>query len=83
MALWRVLDIYKRVASRRGQAPAEKPSERGRKRKVQSRADGGVRANPLANRAPYSAIGSLNLCSLFLIPAFVIRISFGVDCIDL
>lgn len=43
MALWRVLDLYKRAASRRGQAPAKQLAKTRIKRSTQSRAKWGVR----------------------------------------
>lgn len=43
LALWRVLDIYKRGAKLRGQAPAKTTHFNSDKRSTQSRADRGVR----------------------------------------
>jgi len=49
MALWRVLELYKRADSRRGQAPAENKIDTV-KWNTQSRADRGVLAKPLGVR---------------------------------
>ena len=73
MALWRVLDLYKRDASRRGQAPA-KPTHLNSDKKVNSKPSETRRSplNRLANR-PIILRSSANfefLCLFFLPSVF-------------
>ena len=79
MALWRVLDIYKRDASRRGQAPA-KPTHLNSDKKVNSKPSemGRSPLNRLANRPIILRSSAyFEFCAFYLFRVFSVAFCFG------
>ena len=79
MALWRVLDLYKRDASRRGQAPA-KPTHLNSDKKVNSKPSETGRSplNRLANRPVILRTAAyFEFYSFYIFRVFSVAFCFG------
>ena len=79
MALWRVLDLYKRGAKLRGQAPA-KTTHFNSDKKVNSKPSGSGRSplNRFANRPVKPQSAFFEFCSFVITEFFSFRIVSGV-----
>ena len=81
MALWRVLDLYKRDATRRGQAPA-KPTHLNSDKKVNSKPSETGRSplNRLANRSIILRSSAyFEFLRLFFLPSVFCCVLFRAD----
>ena len=78
MALWRVLDLYKRGAKLRGQAPA-KTTHFNSDKKVNSKPSGSGRSplNRFANRPVKPQSAFFEFCSFFASEFFFVSYCFG------
>ena len=79
MALWRVLDLYKRDASRRGQAPA-KPTlwTRIKRSTLKPERNGAFAAKPLGESPRSSSRGGIfEFCAFYIFRVFSVAFCFG------
>ena len=66
MALWRVLDLYKRAAKRRGQAPAKQTLWTRKKSQLKAERNGAFAAKPLCESPRNSSHGGIFWVSFLL-----------------